>query len=154
MSEPRAETNQAPAAETVLRITRTFAAPREKVFRAWTDAEELARWWGPKGFTVPLCELDPRPGGTLQTTMRAPDGEEFNLRGVYREVSPPSRLVFTWIWQEGEMKGVETLLTVEFRDLGGATELVLTHEGFPGAAVRERHDQGWSSSLDCLEEII
>jgi uncharacterized protein YndB with AHSA1/START domain len=86
--------------------------------------------------------------------MRNDAGEEYYLRGVFREVSPPERLVFTMAWQEGEMKGLETLVTVEFHDRGGATELVLTHEGFPAEAAREAHNQGWTSSFNCLDGIF
>ncbi len=154
MTDAQAETQAAPAAERTLRLRRTFAAPREKVFRAWTDPEELVKWWGPGGFTVPICELDVRPGGAFRTCMRSPDGDEYNLSGVYREVTPPERLVFTWVWREGALAGQETLVTVEFHDRDGATEVVLTHEGFPDAAVRGMHEQGWSSSLDCLEEVF
>lgn len=154
MTEQTAETEPAPAADRVLRLRRTFAAPREAVYRAWTERDQMVKWWGPAGFTVPLCELDVRPGGTLRTTMRAPDGSEYNLTGTYREVSPPERLVFTWAWLEGEVAGPETLVTVEFHERDGETELVLTHEGFPDAAARDAHNEGWSSSLDCLEQIF
>jgi uncharacterized protein YndB with AHSA1/START domain len=142
------------AAEHTLRITRVIAAPREKVFRAWADPAELAKWWGPKGMTVPLCEMDVRPGGAIHTCMRSADGEDHSMKGVYREVTPPERIVLTWCWQEGEMAGLETLVTVEFRDRGASTELVLTHEGLPSEAACEAHNQGWSSSFECLDEII
>ena len=154
MAKPQTKTNHEPAAERVLRLKRTFAAPRETVFRAWTEPEELVKWWGPKGFTVPICEMEVRPGGGYRTCMRSPDGDEYCVRGIYREVRPPERLAFTWAWEEGDMKDVETLVTVEFHDLGGATELVLTHEGFPDAKARDLHNQGWSGSLDCLAEIF
>jgi uncharacterized protein YndB with AHSA1/START domain len=86
--------------------------------------------------------------------MRSAEGTDYTMRGVYREVTPPERLVFTWCWQEGEMEGVETLVTVEFHDRGESTELVLTHVGFPSQAQCEGHSQGWSSSFECLDETI
>ncbi len=140
--------------DTVLSITRTFAAPREAVYRAFTEADELKRWWGPQSMTCPVAELDVRPGGRYRTEMHAPDGSVYVTTGEFREVTPPERLVFTWVWGEGEMAGHETLVTVELRDLGGATELTLTHERFPDGAKRDLHNQGWSSSLDCLAEIL
>lgn len=137
-----------------LTLTRTFEAPREAVFRAWTDPAEMAKWWGPEGMSTPICEIDARPGGALYTCMRSESGEEYYLRGVFREVTPPERLVFTWIWQEGEMKDLETVVTVEFHDRDGATELVLTHEGFPAEAAREAHSEGWVSSFTCLTDAL
>ena len=140
--------------DTVLTLTRTFAAPREAIFRAFTEAEILRTWWGPKGTTCPVAEIDARPGGRYRIEMHAPDGSVYVATGEFREVAPPERLVFTFIWCEGEMAGHETLVTVELRDHGGATELTLTHERFPDAAKRDMHNQGWSSSLDCLADIL
>jgi len=137
-----------------LRIVRVFAAPRDKVFRAWSDPVELAKWFGPKGMTVPVCEMDVRAGGVFRACMRSADGDEHCVRGVYREVVAPQRIVFTWCWEQGELEGLETLVTIELRDQGQATELVLTHQGFPSAEAREAHNQGWSSSFECLDEII
>jgi len=92
-----AERNSSGAAanERTVVITRVFDAPRELVFKAWTDAKHLAQWWGPKGFTNPICEVDARPGGNLRIVMRAPDGAEHPMTGVFREVTAPERLVFT-----------------------------------------------------------
>src|SRR5260370_33691510 len=92
-----AERNSSGAAanERTVVITRVLDAPRELVFRAWTDAKHLARWWGPKGFTNPVCEVDARPGGALRIVMRAPDGAEHPMTGVFREIMAPARLVFT-----------------------------------------------------------
>ncbi len=154
MAQAKPKTAKAADADTVLRLRRTFAAPREAVWRAFTVAEELKRWWGPRGMTCPVAELDVRPGGRYRTEMRAPDGGVYVTTGEFREVAPPERLVLTWVWGEGEMAGHETLLTIELEDRGGATELTLTHERFPDAAKRDLHDQGWSSSLDCLAEAL
>lgn len=139
-----------------LRMRRTFKAPRERVFRAWTDPEKLARWWGPETRTCPFAELDPRPGGRWRTCMRAEDGAENWVQGVYREVDPPARLVFTWAWEDNGVPGHETLVTIEFHDRGDETEMVFTHEGFATEESRDLHDQGWTSSwvsfADYLEQ--
>lgn len=76
-------------------ITRFFDAPRDRVFRMWTDPKHMAQWWGPRGFTNPICELNVRPGGSWRIVMRGPDGQEHPAKGVYREIEPPRRLVMT-----------------------------------------------------------
>jgi uncharacterized protein YndB with AHSA1/START domain len=139
------------AAETTLRLTRRFTAPRERVFRAWTEPEALKRWWIPKqGFSVPEVAIDLRAGGGYRVTMQNPAGERFALTGTYREVRPPERLVYTWRWEGTREGGRETLVTVEFRDLGAATEVTVVHELFPDAAACARHRDGWSGCLDRL----
>ena len=148
------EPSGAAAESLVLRLTRTFAAPRDAVFRAFTDPAELVRWWGPEGFDVPELRLDPRPGGAWRTCMRAPDGTLYCVGGVYREFLPPERLVLTWTWESDSMAGVETLVTLEFRERGEGTELVLTHEGLPRPEARDKHGEGWRGCLDCLERHL
>ena len=138
------------SAATTLKVTRAFRAPCEKVFRAWTDPEALKQWWGPPGYECPDAEVDLRAGGKYRLAMRkVPDGEVFYLTGAYREVRPPQRLVYTWRWESQPDLG-ETLVTVEFLDRAGATEVVLTHELFPSQAARDDHDKGWSGCLDRL----
>src|SRR2546422_5926224 len=118
-----------PAAETAkpeLVITRVFDAPPRLVFKAWTEAERLVRWWGPKGFTMPSCKMDVRPGGAFRFCMRSPEGTDHWLQGVYREIVEPERLVCTWAWEDAEGKpGHETLLTVNFAEHGAKTKLTL-----------------------------
>lgn len=138
--------------DTTLRLTRTFAAPRERVFRAWTDPEALKRWWGPPGYGTPTVEVDLRAGGPYRLGMRKlPDGELFYLSGTFREVTPPERLVYTWRW---EHEPGETLVTVEFLDRGGSTEVVLTHEMFQAREARDAHAQGWAGCLDKLVTFL
>ncbi len=140
--------------ETSFELRRTFSAPRGKVFRAWTDPEELKRWWGPDGYATPSAEVDLRVGGMYRLGMKKlPDGQIFYLTGAYREVRPPERLVYTWRW-EAEPELGETLVTVEFRDLGDATEVVVTHELFLSEKARQDHRKGWSGCLDRLARTL
>ena len=140
---------QQQAEETSLRLNRRFSAPRDVVFRSWTEPEELKKWFGPVGHATVIAEVDLRVGGHYRIGMKkVPDGEVFHVSGTYREVSAPERLVFTWAWEGKEMDPTETLVTVEFRDLGAATEVALTHARFASAEQRDRHVEGWTSSFD------
>ncbi len=152
----RAETGAGPQAsgDVTLGLTRHFKAPREIVFRAFTDPSELVRWWGPEGMDVPEIHLDVRPGGKWRTCMRSSEGSLHCVGGVYREIVPPKRLVMTWTWEQGDLEGRETLVTLEFADSNGGTELRLTHERLPSESSRDAHRGGWSSSLDCLERYL
>jgi uncharacterized protein YndB with AHSA1/START domain len=145
---------------TEVTLTRQFAAPRELVFAAWTDQEQLARWWGPTPFTNPVCELDPRPGGHIWIVMRAPDGTEFPMSGVVEEIVPPERLVFSAqaLEAEGGEALIEQLTTVTFEAVDGGTKLTVNSrvtrakpEAAPHLAGME---QGWNMSLDSLGELL
>jgi len=138
----------------VIRMTRTFDAPRERVFRAWTEPEQLAKWWGPKGFTVPDHTIDVRPGGAWRTTMRSPEGNDHVVAGVYREITPPERLVFTWGWETEGPRGHETVVTIELHERDGGTELQLTQELFENETSRDMHHQGWSGCMDSLDDAL
>ena len=146
-------------AERELIITRVFNAPRETVFKAWTDPKELAQWWGPKGFTNPVCEVDLKPGGALKIVMRAPDGAEYPMRGIFREIVPPSRLVFTNIAVDKDGHHIiEGLTTVIFVDEGGKTKLTLQTRGAAmvdyAAAYLQGMEAGWTQSLEKLEALV
>ncbi len=147
---------EAPAApeSATLTLTRQFAAPPEAVFDAFTISERFARWWGPRGMTVPDCRIDLRVGGSWRTCIRSAEGAEHVVGGVYQEIERPSRLVFTWAWERGDMAGVETLVILEFAAAGEGTELRLRHEGLPSENAREMHGQGWTSALDCLVDDL
>jgi uncharacterized protein YndB with AHSA1/START domain len=138
----------------VLHLSRRFSARPDQVFRALTRCAELSQWWGPKGFTVPDCTLDLRPGGAWRTVMRSPEGQDHIVSGVYREVEPPSRLAFTWGWEREDGRGHETLVTIELHERGGGTLLVLTQEAFESASARDQHSHGWASCFDCLEQAL
>jgi uncharacterized protein YndB with AHSA1/START domain len=127
-----------------------FAAPREKVFQAWTNAEELKRWWGPGNYTTAEAEIDLRRGGHYRITMRHSDGSIATLSGKYLEVIAPERLVMTWISIGGPRdEGHEALLTLEFLDREGATELKLTHERLP-ASLKDSYNSGWTGVIKHL----
>jgi uncharacterized protein YndB with AHSA1/START domain len=133
-----------------LRVTRTFAAARERVFRAWTDPEELVRWWGPPGWTTPRADIDLRAGGSYRLTMRSPDGVFKFVSGTYREVEVPARLVYTWQVDDGEI----TLVTVEFIARGATTEVVIVHDGFGSDGTRADHERGWNGCFRRLGEAL
>lgn len=151
-----------------LTIRRTFDASRERVFDAWTDAEQVKRWWGPRAFTTPHCEIDPRPGGVFRYCMRSPEGEEYWSTGVFREVVEPERLVFTSGFSDADGNLVsptehglssgfpqEPVVTVTFEDDDGKTELTLEFEvGRASATDRENAGLGWNESLDTLAELV
>ena len=140
-----------PRANLTLNVSRVFDVPRERVFRAWTDPTLLEKWWGPPGFTCPTAQVDLRAGGRYRLAMKPPEGETFYLGGEFREIRPPERLVYTWQW-EGDP--LETLVTVEFKDLGARTEVILTHERFPDAEAVARHTDGWNGCLLRLTELL
>lgn len=134
-------------------MQRTIHAPRERVFRAWTDPEELRKWWGPGLFTTPSAEVDLRQGGAYRLVMQPADGDPLLLTGTFLEVVPPERLVYTWRWEIGVPDLQDSLVTVEFRDVGGSTEIALTHEHAPGS-VLDPYQMGWESGLEKLEAML
>jgi uncharacterized protein YndB with AHSA1/START domain len=144
-------------------IRRVFDAPRELVWKAWTDPRHFRSWWGPKDFTCPTCEMDLRVGGKYLYCMRSPDGKDYWGTGVFREVVPMERLVFTDSF--GDEKGnvvpathygmspdfpLEMLVTVTFEDWEGKTRMTLKHAGVPSGPDREGTEQGWNESFDKL----
>jgi uncharacterized protein YndB with AHSA1/START domain len=139
------------SADHELVITRVFDAPRSLVFKAWTEPDRAARWWGPQGFTTLHCTMDVRTGGAFRVCMRAPDGTEYWKQGVYREVAEPERLVFTFAWEDAEGKpGHETVVTVTFAEHGAKTRLTLHQAVFERVAARDSHQAGWTSTMERL----
>ena len=138
----------------VLRQSRRFKAPREAVFRAFTDPAALAKWFGPEGVNVQNVQIDLRPGGTYSMEFVEKDGELIPLSGVYREIEPPRRLAFTLTWGSGGMAGLEALVTIELAEAGAETELTLIHEGLPSQEFHDLHSQGWASTFNCLDRLI
>jgi uncharacterized protein YndB with AHSA1/START domain len=132
-------------------ITRVFDAPRELVWKAWTDRAHATQW-GPKGFTTPEREIDLRPGGAWHAVMISPEGKEYRQHGVVREVVPPERLVFTFIWDETPDN--EMLITVTFASRGRKTEMTFRQTGLATAASRDGHAGGWNEAFDQLGELL
>jgi uncharacterized protein YndB with AHSA1/START domain len=146
-------------AQQELVVTRIFDAPREVVFKAWTDPERVKRWWGPKGFTNPVCELDPRPGGAMRIHMRAPDGVVYPMTGVFNEIVEPERLVFTSGALDAKGNPLfEVLTTVTFAEHGGKTKLTMHAKVVMATAAAAPHlagmEMGWSQTLDRLAEYV
>jgi uncharacterized protein YndB with AHSA1/START domain len=143
------------ASDRELVITRTFDAPRDLVWKAWTDPERLKQWSAPQGFTIPVSEGALRPGGAWRACMRRPDGTELWLGGVYREIVEPERLVFTHAWDDEKGKpGRQTTVTVTFTERGGKTEMKFRQTGFESVGSRDGHAGGWNESFDRLEELL
>ena len=145
--------------ERTIVITRIFDAPRELVFKAWTDPKQMAQWWGPKGFTNPICQTDVRPGGAWHIVMRSPDGREYPCGGIYREVVEPERLVFTNIATDKDGNPIlDGFTTVTFAEYGGKTKLILETGAVAlvayAAAYLKGMEAGWTQSLERLEALL
>jgi uncharacterized protein YndB with AHSA1/START domain len=138
----------------ILTLTRVLHASPSVVFAAFSDANQLANWWGPKGFIVRSLDFDPRVGGRYRIEMQPSAGDPFFLTGEFREVDPPIHLAYTFVWEDPDPDDVETLVELSFRDLGESTEVVLTQSPFKTEARRELHHAGWTDSFDKLEQFI
>jgi uncharacterized protein YndB with AHSA1/START domain len=139
-----------------LRVERTFDAPRDAVFEAWTSPEVMRRWWAAEhDWTTPRAEVDLRPGGRIRVSMAEPGGEPVHsFSGEYLEVSPPERIVFTVEWQGGQADGAVSTVTVEFLEQGDRTTVVLTQRGLATEESREEHADGWNKCFDNLESRV
>ena len=148
-------------------IARIFDAPRELVWRAWTDPRIVKRWWGPKGFTTPVCEIDLQIGGRYLYCMRSPEGKDYWGTGVYREIVPLERVISTDSFADEKGNVVpathygmsadfplEMLVTVKFEESEGKTRVTLHHLGIPPGADSDGARQGWNESLDKLAEAL
>ena len=136
-------------------VTRVIDAPRRLVFKAWTEPEQVARWWGPKGFTTTFCDMDIRPGGQFRFCMRSPTGTDHWKRGVYREVVAPERIIFTFAWEDAAGNpGHELLTTVTFAEQGRKTKLTLNQAVFETADGCDDHRRGWTSCLERFADYM
>ena len=140
--------------ELTLELHSVLPAPRAAVYRACTTADEVARWFGPHGFTVPHIALDLRVGGRYRFTMQPPEGDVFHLTGEFREIDPRTRLVYTFVYEEPDPDDRETLVSVSLADRRDASELALVQTGFATRARVELHRAGWTDSLERLEEVL
>ena len=137
-----------------LALQRHYPVAPEKVWRAWTDAEALKRWWGPgPGEPVSLAELDVRVGGRFRIVFGGPDGKMHECAGTYREVVPNRKLVFTWHWPNSTPERV-SVVTIIFQAAGTGTELLFKHEQLFDEKARDDHKRGWSASLDKLAAFL
>jgi uncharacterized protein YndB with AHSA1/START domain len=134
-----------------LTITRSFNAPAALVFKAWTQAEHLVRWLGPRSHPAREVEVDFREGGAWRACLRSPDGEDLWMGGRYREISPPDRLVLTFAW---DSTGFETVVTIRLEEVGERTVMHFHQAPFASVDSRDSHNEGWSSSFDRLEAFV
>lgn len=148
----RSSSDAALAPAQVLEIVRTFRAPRELVFRMWSRPEFLVRWWGPEGLYLSRCEMDFRVSGTWRYAMQSVGGATYPIRGVYREIVEPSRLVFTY--GPDEPGGFETLVEIDFVARGNDTEMRFRQAPFPDAGMREAHGMGWTETFNLLRGYV
>jgi uncharacterized protein YndB with AHSA1/START domain len=137
-----------------LRMTRVLPAPRADVYRAMTDPAALAKWWGPKGFTVPSLEFEPCTGESYRIAMQPPEGELFHLNGAFREVEPPARLAYTFRWDPPDPDDRETVVELSLEDRGDETEVSLTQAEFATEERRALHEEGWSDCFERLEDLL
>jgi len=140
-------------------MTRVFDAPRELVFKAWTETRHVAQWWGPKGFTNPVCEMDVRAGGAIRIHMRAPDGVVYPMTGVFQEIAAPERLVFLCSALDDKGNSMfDVLSTVTFAEERGKTALTLQLRVIKATAAAPQYlkgmEMGWTQSLDRLGELL
>jgi uncharacterized protein YndB with AHSA1/START domain len=137
-----------------LALNRHYPVAPEKVWRAWTDAEAVKRWWGPgPGEPVSLAELDVRVGGRFRIVFGGPDGKMHECAGVYKEVVPNRKLVFTWHWPNSTPERV-SVVTIVFKEVNGETDLLFKHEELFDEKARDDHKRGWSASLDKLADFF
>ncbi len=133
---------------TTLVLRRTFEASRERVFRAWITPEALEHWLRPRGMSMAVRSLDARVGGSFHFELE--DGS--SMVGTYLQIVPPEKLVYTW--SGGAAQGWETVVTLDFLDLGAVTEVVLTHEGLSTPERRAIAEGGWPSLFDALASVL
>lgn len=148
-------------------ITRVFDAPRELVWRSWTEPELLKKWWGPKDYTAPTVKIDLRVGGKNLLCMRSPEGKDYWSTGVYREIVPHERLVTTDSFADADGNVVaaseygmtgdwpdELLVTITLEEIDGKTKMTLRQEGLPDGEMKEMTGSGWNESFDKLAESL
>jgi len=131
-------------------LERSFAAPIEKVWAAFTEPAVLQQWWGPPGFTTPSADIDLRAGGKYRIAMKPPDGETLFLCGEFIEVRKPEKLVYTWAWEEDDGPGHQSQVTLNCKTRGKNTDVVLTQERLADAESRDAHVEGWTGSFERL----
>ena len=141
--------------EPSLTLTRVFDAPRDLVFRAWSDIRHLRNWFGPKSHPAREVTGDVRPGGKFRHCLNSSAGDmSLWLYGTFREIVPPERLVFTFAWEEEGERGLETVVTIVFKDEGNKTRMLFRQSPFQSDVECDGHGLGWNSSLDRMDDYI
>jgi uncharacterized protein YndB with AHSA1/START domain len=138
----------------MLRLERVLPAPRAVVYAALTDQAQIAKWWGPQGFTAPSVEFDPRVGASYRIAMQPPDGDRFHLSGEFREVDPPARLAYTFRWDPPDPDDRETVVALSLEERNEGTHVLLTQGMFATEARLALHEEGWTESLGRLEQVL
>jgi uncharacterized protein YndB with AHSA1/START domain len=143
------------AEKTSLEIVRFINVPTNRVYDAWTDPAQLRRWFGPENVRTRKITADVRVGGNYRWDLTSPEGEEMSAFGEYKELIPGKKIVFTWQWDDDEAwENRTSVVTIELFERQGGTELRLRHEQLPSEESRDRHNEGWNSLLDRLEQFI
>jgi uncharacterized protein YndB with AHSA1/START domain len=143
------------AEKTTLEIKRFINAPRDRVYRAWTDPAQLKEWFGPEKVRTRNFTADVRVGGKYRWDLTDPEGEEMSAFGEYRELATGKKIVFSWKWDDDENWTTHnSIVTVELADRDGGTEVKLTHVQLPSEESRDRHTEGWTSLLEKLEKFV
>jgi uncharacterized protein YndB with AHSA1/START domain len=137
-----------------LEFKRVLPTAPSEVYRLFSDSDELAKWWGPAGFSVPSLDFIPAVGSSYRIEMQPPEGDAFHLTGEFREVEPPTRLSFTFVWDPPDPDDVETLVELSFRESGDSTEVDFRQGTFKTEERRELHRNGWGDSFEKLEAIV
>lgn len=148
--------------DATLILRRVLNAPQELAFQVWTSAQHIQHWMQPEpGMTIPSAVMDVRVGGKFRIQMLNVEGEYFTAVGVFKEVTPPEKLVYTWDWEKdgsgeefGEVEGKTTEVTVEFIKRGERTEMIFMHTLFATVESRDSHSRGWSRIIDCLADFL
>lgn len=141
--------------DSALKAEIEIKATPEKVYAAWTKAEQLPKWFGPRtGGSLQVDHFDCSVGGRYDVTMLFADGDRVQIVGKYQELDPPKKLVFTWQWTDSPTTSNETLVTVDLVPTAIGTHLTLTHERFLSAEARSQHQQGWGPLLERLASIL
>jgi uncharacterized protein YndB with AHSA1/START domain len=143
------------AADTTLRMERTFNAPAQAVFDAWTSEEVMRRWWHARhDWETPVATVDLRVGGDVRVVMRNPEtGTEYGGGGKYTEIDPPRRLAFTWFWDD-DPNSVRQLIELDFEETDGATVVRFTHSDLWNEQAVRDHEDGWGTCFDNLERVL
>jgi uncharacterized protein YndB with AHSA1/START domain len=138
-----------------LEIKRFIKASRDRVYAAWTDPAQLKKWFGPENVKTRDLIADVRVGGQFRWDLIDPEGKEKTISGEYREIIPGKKIVFTWKHQDDKLwENRNSIVTVQFSDCNGGTELRLKHVQLPSEESRNDHNRGWNSVLDCLEKFV